>query len=98
VFCIFGSLLAVLEVLPIIKLQYKKESKVKTVLLSLAAVLGIIVLLRLNRSGVFVWNELYIQAPMALISLIIYVGCFLAESKHFVKVYLALDGYHYIRA
>jgi hypothetical protein len=98
IFCAFGSVLAVLEVLPVLKLRHKKESKMKTILLSLAGALGIIVLLVLKNKGIFVWHELYLTGTCTLIALIIYVGCFLAEDRYFVRVYLALDGYHYVHA
>lgn len=98
ILCVIGIALAVPGVLQVIKLRSKKESKIVTLLSSLAAGFGTFVLLDLNRHGTYVWNELYFTAPLALFSLLTYVGCYVAESKHFVRVYIALDGFHYVRA
>ena len=97
-FCIFGALLAVPEALMVLRLRRKKESKLVTFLLSVTAGIGVIVLLELKRRGIFIWNELYFTAPYTMFALIFYASCFRAEDKHFVRVYYALDGIHYVRA
>lgn len=55
-------------------------------------------MLELKRRGIFVWNELYFTVPITLFALLNFAGCYVAENKHFVRVYLALDGFHYVRA
>lgn len=97
-FCIFGSMLAVPEMLQVSKLRCKKDSKLLVLLLGLTVGVGIIVLLELKRRGIFIWNELYFTAPVVLFSLLTYAGCFVTENRNSVRVYMALDGYHYVRA
>jgi NhaP-type Na+/H+ or K+/H+ antiporter len=98
IFWIIGAAIAAPETFRVFKLHDKKESKLITLLSGLALGLGVIALLELKRRGIFIWNELYFTVPMTLFSVVTFAGCFLAENKHSVRVYLALDGYHYVHA
>lgn len=98
IFCITSIALAVPGVLQVIKLRSNKESKITTFLSSLVGGLGLIVLLELKRRGIFVWNKSYVTVPIILFAFLTYAGCYVAESKHFVRIYFALDGFHYVRA
>lgn len=96
-FSLAGVALAVPGVLQVIQLRKKVESKILNIILMLLVGVAIIALMELKRHGIFVWNELYFTAPVLLFSLVTYSGCFFAEDRNFVRVYLALDGYYYVR-
>jgi hypothetical protein len=68
------------------------------ILAGLAGALGTLVLLDLKRRGIFVWNELYLTAPITLFAVFTYAGCYFAENRHFVRIYRASDGFHYVHA
>jgi len=86
------------EFIRIIKVKNKMESKLFTVLVSLGVAVAIITLLALNELNIFVWNGLYISVPILLYSFVINTVCFIAEDRHNIHVYMALDGYHFVRA
>lgn len=97
-FSLLGIGLAIPGAIQVLKLRKKKESKFLMAVSSIAAGVGVIALLELKTRGIFVWNELYLTVPLLLFMLVTYAACFLAEDKNHMKVYLALDGYHYVRA
>ena len=82
----------------ILKVKNKKESKLTTVIMSLIVLSSVITMLELKDQGIFVWNELYFTIPMTVFSLISYTVAFITEDRNHIKVYLALDGIHYVKA
>ena len=86
------------EFIRIIKIKNKKESKLTTVIIALIVVTSVITMLELKSQGVFIWNELYFIIPLTVFSLIAYTVAFISEDRHHIKVYLALDGIHYVKA
>lgn len=86
------------EFVRILKVKNKKESKLTTVIMSLIVFSSVITLLGLKDQGIFVWNELYFTIPMTTFSLISYAVAFITEDRNHIKVYLALDGIHYVKA
>lgn len=97
-FCALATSIAFPECIRILKLTRKKESRLVNVVVSLLALAAIIILLELNDRGIFVWNELYFTLPMALISAQYYLVSFIAEDRNNIRVYIALDGLHYVHA
>jgi len=97
-FSLLGVALAIPGAIQVLKLRKKKESKLVTALGSLAGGVGVIALLELKTRGILVWNELYLTVPLLLFMLVTHAACFLAEDKNHLRIYLALDGYHYVRA
>ena len=86
------------EFIRILKVQNKKESKITTAIIALIVLSSVIAMLELKSQGVFVWNELYFTIPITIFSLISYAVAFITEDRHHIKVYLALDGIHYVKA
>ncbi len=97
-FSLLGAAFAVPGAIQVLKLRKKRESKLKMALSSLIGVAVVLTLLELKARGIFVWNELYLMVPLLLFMLIMYSACFLAEDRNHIKIYMALDGVHYVRA
>src|SRR6266481_3533293 len=95
-FSLLGVGLAIPSAIQVLKLRHKKESKLLTALCSIAALVAVITLLELKKRGIFIWNELYLTVPFLLFLLIAYAACFLSEDKNHMRVYMALDGFHYV--
>ena len=97
-FCTLAISIALPESIRILMLRRKKESKLVTAIVSLVVLAAVITLLELKDRGIFVWNELYFTLPMLLFSLLFYFVSFVTEDRHNVRVYMALDGIHYVHA
>jgi len=100
--CLFISLLiigiSIPESLRILRVKNKKESKLITAIISLLVLACVIALLELKNRGIFIWNELYFTIPLLLFSSLFYTVSFITEDRHNVRVYMALDGIHYVHA
>jgi len=97
-FCTLGIVIALPECIRILKVNRKKESKLVTVVVSLLIIAAVITLLELKSRGIFVWNELYLTLPILLFSVLFYCVSFIAEDRNNIRVYMALDGMHYVHA
>ncbi|MDH5735507.1 MAG: hypothetical protein OEY87_05225, partial [Gammaproteobacteria bacterium] len=71
--------------------------KIITVIVTLLSLVIFIALLELNDRGIFVWNEVYFTIMIAVYSAVSFVLNFIAEDRHDVKVYWALDGICYVK-
>ena len=98
VFSFVSVSIAVPGFVQVVRLQRKKESKLATTILSLVSLIAVIGLLEMKERGIFVWNELYLTIPFLVFSLVTFAGCFYAEDRHNVRVYMALDGFRFVRA
>jgi len=81
----------------VLRLRKKRRSAAASVFALVVGAAGIVALLELKRRGIFVWNGLYVTVPVLLSSVLVFAACYMAESRHSVRVYLALDGFHYVR-
>jgi len=81
----------------VLRLRKKRRSAAASVFALVVGAAGVVALLELKRRGIFVWNELYVTVPVLLCSILVFAACYVAESRHSVRVYLALDGFHYVR-
>jgi hypothetical protein len=78
------------------RLEEKRENKLKSALLLAGSACASYGLLKLNEMGLFVWNVSYLILPLLLVCALYFVGSLVAERRHARRIYVSLDGFHFV--
>jgi c-di-AMP phosphodiesterase-like protein len=95
-FCFLALVLAVMEGKKIWNLRAKRISRSTSLFIGLTLVGVLIALLALNDSGVFIWNQLYLDIPLTLYFLLRGVIAWITEWRKSVQVYEELEGFTFV--
>lgn len=81
----------------IYRLEKEKESKTANIIVTSIGALLCLLLLALKDMNLFVWNELYLTAPILISAIIVLFGTLLTESRKNVLVYASLGNFEFVK-